>query len=246
MKRKIVDIDREKCNGCGLCVSACHEGAIALVNGKAELVREDYCDGLGNCLPACPAGAITVVERHAEPFDEQAAMRHKENAGRDMTDGEQRHEACANGKHAVKCPGRAMKVLQRNAGSRQVDGAPCESRLSQWPVQLRLVPVNAKFFNNAELLIAADCTAYAYGAFHNDFMDGRVTLIGCPKLDDADYAEKLESILRNNDIRSITVVRMEVPCCGGIEYAVRKAIDKSGRDTPFAVRVISTDGRLLH
>lgn len=188
MIRKIIEIQEEKCNGCGLCASACHEGAIGMVDGKARLLREDYCDGLGDCLPQCPTGAITFVEREAAPYDEAGI-----------------------------------------------------SRLRQWPCQIKLVPVNAPYFHKAKLLIAADCTAYTYADFHRDFMKGKITLIGCPKLDGADYSEKLTEIIKNNDIRSVTILRMEVPCCGGLEMAVKKALQNSGKFLPWQVVTISTD-----
>lgn len=198
MIRKIIQIDEEKCNGCGACASACHEGAIGMVNGKAKLLRDDYCDGLGDCLPACPTDAITFVEREAAAYDHEAVMRNKHG-----------------------------------------------SRLSQWPVQIKLVPVNAPYFDGAELLIAADCTAFAYGSFHEKFIRGRITLVGCPKLDQVDYAEKLTEIIRNNDIRSVLIVRMEVPCCGGLEYAAKTALENSGKIIPWSVVTITTDGRIL-
>lgn len=192
MIRKIIEIQEEKCNGCGLCASACHEGAIGMVDGKARLLREDYCDGLGDCLPQCPTGAITFVEREAAPYDEAGI-----------------------------------------------------SRLRQWPCQIKLVPVNAPYFHKAKLLIAADCTAYTYADFHRDFMKGKITLIGCPKLDGADYSEKLTEIIKNNDIRGVTILRMEVPCCGGLEMAVKKALQNSGKFLPWQVVTISTEGQIL-
>ena len=192
MIRKIIEIQEEKCNGCGLCASACHEGAIGMVDGKARLLREDYCDGLGDCLPQCPTGAITFVEREAAPYDEAGI-----------------------------------------------------SRLRQWPCQIKLVPVNAPYFHKAKLLIAADCTAYTYADFHRDFMKGKITLIGCPKLDGADYSEKLTEIIKNNDIRSVTILRMEVPCCGGLEHAAVTALKNSGKFIPWNVVTFSVDGRIL-
>lgn len=204
MIRRIITIDEEKCNGCGLCADACHEGAIGMVDGKAKLLREDYCDGLGDCLPACPMNAISFEERDAPAYDEEAVRRTKNQKIRDA-----------------------------------------ESQLTQWPVQIKLVPVNAPYFDGADLLIAADCTAYAYGNFHNDFIRNRITLIGCPKLDAVDYTQKLTAIIANNDIRSITVVRMEVPCCGGIEYAAKQAIQASGKRLPWQVVTVSTDGKIL-
>lgn len=213
MKRRVIHIDQDKCNGCGACASACHEGAIGMVNGKARLMRDDYCDGLGDCLPACPTNAITFVEREAAPYDEAAVQANK----------------------AALKAGKAVDTAF----------APTVSRLQQWPVQIKLAPVNALYFNGAQLLIAADCTAYAYAGFHEKFMKGHVTLIGCPKLDAIDYSEKLTEIFRNNDIRSISVVRMEVPCCGGMTYAVQKAIANSGKDIPCKVTVLSINGDIL-
>lgn len=230
MVRKLIRIDREKCNGCGACAQACHEGAIGMVDGKARLLREDYCDGLGDCLPACPAGAITFEEREAPAYDAAAAAAAKESA---------QPLPCG-------CPGTQAGAIRRDPpdGAKPA-AAAVESQLAQWPAQIRLVPVRAPYFQGAHLLIAADCTAYAFGNFHQEFMRGRVTLIGCPKLDAADYAEKLTEILSENDIRSVTVVRMEVPCCGGLEQAVRQALQHSGKWIPWRVAVISTDGRLL-
>lgn len=199
MIRKIIQIDTEKCNGCGLCAKACHEGAIGMVDGKAKLLRDDYCDGLGDCLPACPVNAISFAVREAATYDEAAVLAKKEKG----------------------------------------------AQLQQWPVQIRLVPVEAPFFQGADLLVAADCTAYAYAEFHKEFIRGRVTLVGCPKLDSVDYAKKLTEILRNNEIRSVTVVRMEVPCCGGMENAVKRALQASGKLLPWQVVTISTDGKIL-
>ena len=199
MMRKIIKIDEKKCNGCGACATACHEGAIEMINGKAKLTRENYCDGLGDCLPACPTNAITFEEREAPAYDEAAVLASKK-------------------KH---------------------------SQLSQWPVQIKLVPVRAPYFDGVNLLIAADCTAYAYGNFHNEFIRNHVTVIGCPKLDAVDYTEKLTEIIRNNRIKSMTVVRMEVPCCGGIEYAAKKALQNSGKFIPWRVVTISTNGKIL-
>ena len=196
MIRKIIEINEEKCNGCGACAVACHEGAIGMVNGKAKLLRDDYCDGLGDCLPACPTGAISFVEREAAAYDEAAVLAAK------------------------------------------------GSQLRQWPVQIKLAPVNAPWFDGAKLLIAADCTAYAYAGFHQDFIKGHITLVGCPKLDAVDYSVKLTEIIRNNDIQSVTVVRMEVPCCGGIESAVKTALQNSGKFIPWNVVIITTDGSI--
>ena len=199
MIRRIINIDEEKCNGCGACVSACHEEAIKLVNGKAKLMRDDYCDGLGDCLPTCPTGAITFVEREAAAYDEQAVLENKSK----------------------------------------------NTWLSNWPVQIKLVPVNAPYYDGAKLLVAADCTAYAYKKMHEEFMKGKVTVIGCPKLESIDYSEKLAEIIKNNDIKEITVIRMQVPCCGGIEYAVKKALKDSGKDISCEVVTISTAGKIL-
>lgn len=229
MIRKIIKIDEDKCNGCGACAAACHEGAIQMVNGKARLTREDYCDGLGDCLPACPTNAITFEEREAPAYNEAAveAAKLKKQGGT---------LPCG-------CPGTNSKTIKREAPT--FDARPVSSRLSQWPVQIKLVPVNAPYFENANLLIAADCTAYAYGNFHNEFIRNRITLIGCPKLDEGDYAEKLTAIIANNNIKSVTVVRMEVPCCGGIENATKRALQASGKFIPWQVVTISTDGKIL-
>ena len=202
MGRRIIQIDQEKCNGCGVCANACHEGAIGMVDGKAKLLRDDYCDGLGDCLPACPTGAITFVEREAAPYDEAAVLAAKSQS-------------------------------------------PTQSQLRQWPVQLKLAPIHAPWLNGAKLLIAADCTAYAYANFHQDFIRDHAVLVGCPKLDSIDYSVKLTEILKSNDVRSVTVVRMEVPCCGGIEFAVKKALQASGKLLPWSVVTVSTDGKIL-
>ena len=229
MIRKIIKIDEEKCNGCGACAAACHEGAIEMVDGKAALTREDYCDGLGDCLPACPAGAISFEEREAPAYDEAAVQSAKAAKTKTLPCG---------------CPGTQVKAIRPGTETAAVCG-PQTSQLSQWPVQIKLVPVNAPWFDGAKLLVAADCTAYAYATFHQDFIKNHITLVGCPKLDSVDYAEKLTEILEKNDIRSLTVVRMEVPCCGGIENAVKKALQSSGKFLPWNVVTISTDGRIL-
>ena len=229
MIRKIIEIDQSKCNGCGACAAACHEGAIAMVNGKAQLMRDDYCDGLGDCLPACPTKAITFVEREAAAYDEAAVLAAK---------------AEKKDKLPCGCPGSAARAIRRQDSPAAAD-APRQSELRQWPVQIRLAPVNAPWFDGARLLVAADCTAYAYANFHQEFIKGRVALVGCPKLDPVDYAEKLTEIFRSNDIRSVTVVRMEVPCCGGIENAVKKALLNSEKLIPWNVVTLSTDGRIL-
>ncbi len=231
MIRKIIQIDEEKCNGCGMCADACHEGAIGMVDGKAKLLREDYCDGLGDCLPNCPVGAITFVEREAAAYDEQAVL---ENKARQA--GQAVH---------VGCPGQTIRKFRRDVESEVRQPVGQSSQLAQWPCQIKLAPVNAPYFDGAKLLIAADCTAYAYAGMHAEFMKGKVTLIGCPKLDDVDYREKLESIIQNNDIRSVTIVRMEVPCCGGLEAAAKKALQNSGKFIPWQVVTITTDGRIL-
>ncbi len=232
MIRRIIQIDEELCNGCGACAAACHEGAIGMVDGKAKLLRDDYCDGLGDCLPACPTGAITFVEREAAAYDEAAVMAAKAQKENPMPCG---------------CPGTNIKTFRRQEKEQSAAAptAPQSSQLRQWPVQIKLAPVNAPWFDGAKLLIAADCTAYAYGNFHQDFIRNHITLVGCPKLDMVDYSEKLTAILRENDIQSVTVVRMEVPCCGGIELAVRKALQASGKFIPWQVVTISTDGRIL-
>lgn len=235
MKRRIIQIDKDKCNGCGACAAACHEGAIAMVDGKAQLMRDDYCDGLGDCLPACPTGAISFVEREAAAYNEQAVLENKQKKMREQ--GMNLHGGC---------PGMRMKTI-RHEGPEVVADAPAApvSRLSQWPVQIKLVPFNAPYFDGAKLLIAADCTAYAYAAFHERFIKGHITLIGCPKLDSIDYSEKLTEIISNNDIKSVTVVRMEVPCCGGLEQAAKTALQKSGKFIPWQVVTIGTDGTIL-
>lgn len=242
MKRKIIHIDQSKCNGCGACAHACHEGAIAMINGKATLIRDDYCDGLGDCLPHCPTDAITFEEREAAPYDAQAVAEHQKA----------RHTGTG-------CPGSRMQTLHPEQGGcpgqksqvlSEDDNAapsvqPSLSRLRQWPVQIKLVPAHAPYFNGARLLIAADCTAYAYGRFHEDFIKNHITLIGCPKLDDIDYSEKLTEIIRSNDIKEVTIVRMEVPCCGGLEMAAKKALQQSGKFIPWRVVTISLDGNIL-
>ena len=231
MKRRIIHIDKEKCNGCGACAAACHEGAIAMVNGKAKLMRDDYCDGLGDCLPACPTGAITFVEREAAAYNAEAV---KENMMKKKL-----------GEHHGGCPGSRLMTMNREENASSAQPAEMQSRLRQWPVQIKLVPVNAPYFDGAKLLIAADCTAYAYAAFHEKFIKGHITLVGCPKLDSVDYSEKLTEIIANNNIQSVTVVRMEVPCCGGLEHAAKTALQNSGKFIPWQVVTISTDGRIL-
>jgi len=232
MVRQIIHIDEEKCNGCGLCANACKEAAIGIVGGKAKLLREDFCDGLGNCLPACPMNAISFVQREAPEFDEEAVKRHIESQKKPAQEAPK----------FTGCPG--MRMSQMKPRTAPAEGE-VPSMLSQWPVQIKLAGVQAPYFRGCDLLIAADCTAYAYGDFHRRYIKGRVTLIGCPKLDDADYAEKLGGIIRANDIRSITVARMEVPCCGGIENAVNRAVAASGKYIPVKVDIITTDGQVI-
>ena len=234
MKRKIISIDEEKCNGCGLCIDACHEDALQLVDGKARLVSESYCDGLGDCLPECPTGAITIVEREAAEYDEEAVLQRISE--------KKKEEPLACG-----CPGTASRTIQRHDHHNHttVSADKLESELRQWPVQIKLVPVNAPYFSNARLLVAADCTAFAYADIHRDFIRDRVAIIGCPKLDMVDYSEKLTAILTNNDIQSVTVLKMEVPCCGGIAHAVKTALMNSGKFIPWNIVTVTTDGRLI-
>lgn len=229
MIRRIIQIDEEKCNGCGACAKACHEGAIGMVNGKAKLLRDDYCDGLGDCLPACPMDAIRFVEREAAAYDEAAVLANKAKK-------EQQHTGCS-------CPGSAPCAIQHEEAA--APAAPAISRLKNWPVQIQLAPVKAPYFDGADLLIAADCTAFSYGAFHEDFIKGRVALIGCPKLDHTNYAEKLAAILRENDIKSVTLTRMQVPCCGGLAFMLGEALKSCGKDIPVRVVTIGMDGRIL-
>lgn len=244
MKRKIVHIDEALCNGCGACAAACHEGAIAMVDGKAKLIRDDYCDGLGDCLPACPTGAITITEREALPYDEAAVLANQKNT---------EPSSCS-------CPGvQARTINPAGSVSSPADNVDKEifasqettadterpSQLSQWPVQIKLLPLTAPYYQGKKLLIAADCTAYAYAGFHEKFIKGHVTLVGCPKLDAVNYADKLTEIFRNNDIQGITVVRMQVPCCGGLENAVKTALQNSGKNLPLDIVTISLDGKIL-
>ncbi len=242
MKRKIIHINQDKCNGCGSCARACHEGAIAMISGKATLLRDDYCDGLGDCLPHCPTDAITFEEREAAPYDAQAVAEHQKahytGTGCPGSRMQTLHQ------EQPVCPGQKSQVLT-GQDSGCASSQPSLSRLRQWPVQIKLVPAHAPYFNGARLLIAADCTAYAYGRFHEDFIKNRITLIGCPKLDDVDYSEKLTEIIRSNDIKEVTIVRMEVPCCGGLEMAAKKALQQSGKFIPWQVVTISLDGNIL-
>lgn len=224
MIRKIITINKDLCNGCGLCVNACHEGAIGLVNGKAKLLRDDYCDGLGDCLPACPTNAISFEVREAKPYNDDAV---KANKISKTIEPSQKQSPCG-------CPSSKAVAISTNA-----------SKLSQWPIQIKLVSPSAPYFNNCNLLIAADCTAYAYANFHNDFMSNKITIIGCPKLDAVDYSEKLTQIFANNNIKSITITRMIVPCCGGIVAAVKNAIEESGKDIELDIVTINTDGSLM-
>ena len=231
MIRKIIHIDQEKCNGCGACANACHEGAIEMVNGKAVLTNEHYCDGLGDCLPACPTGAIRFEEREAPAYDEAAV------------------HAAKMKKHGIStgagCPGSRAQLLSRAPAQPATPLNQPESQLRQWPVQIKLAPVNAPYFERANILVAADCTAYAYANFHQKFIRGRIVLVGCPKLDEGDYTEKLTRIFSENNIKSLTIVRMEVPCCGGLERAAKNALQASGKFIPWQVETISVDGRIL-
>ena len=237
MVRKIIHIDEEKCNGCGLCAKACHEGAIDIIEGKAKLVRENFCDGFGDCLPNCPTGAITFEEREAPAYDEQAVK--QAQAAKKM-------EGMKSMNSAGVCPGsQMMQLAQKEAAEAPVMIGKPVSLLAQWPCQIKLLPVRAPFFDGAKLLIAADCTAYAYANMHEDFMKGKVTIIGCPKLDAVDYSEKLTQIIANNDIKSVTIVRMEVPCCGGLQRAAENALKNSGKFIPWQVVTITRDGQVL-
>ena len=256
MIRRIIQIDEEKCNGCGACAKACHEGAISMVNGKAKLMRDDYCDGLGDCLPNCPVDAIHFVEREAAAYDAEAV---KQNMLKKQQEEAAKQNAGEGPKAPVKlfaggCPGTRMRMMNReesmqNAESeeegRETAKSVNKSMLSQWPVQIKLVPTSAPYFDGAKLLIAADCTAYAYASFHEDFKNEKIVLVGCPKLDSVDYSEKLEEIIRSNNITEVTIVRMEVPCCGGLEMAAKRALQNSGKFIPWQVATISVDGKIL-
>ena len=238
MIRKIIRIDKEKCNGCGACADACHEGAIDIINGKAELVREHFCDGLGDCLPECPTEAISFEEREAPAYDEEAVKDAQKKVFA-------KNQAMST---HTGCPGSRSMQIQRSKTPETIKSTPSVEQLSKlqnWPVQIKLAPVSAPYFNGAKLLIAADCTAYAYASFHQDFIRNKVTLIGCPKLDQVDYSEKLTAIIQNNNIQSVTIVRMEVPCCGGLEMAAKKALQDSGKFLPWQVITISIDGKII-
>ncbi len=236
IKRKIIKINEEKCNGCGACAAACHEGAIGMIDGKAVLLRDDYCDGLGDCLPVCPTNAITFEEREAAAYDEAAVKANQ------LKNAQKATLPCG-------CPGSNAKSIVHSTSQQQEhpehNKAVPVSRLSQWPVQIQLVPVNAPYFDGANLLIAADCTAYAYANFHNDFIKNHITLIGCPKLDTVEYSERLTEIIKNNDIKSVKIVKMEVPCCGGIEAAAKNALQASGKFLPWQVVTIGTNGEIV-
>ena len=257
MKRRIIKIDENKCNGCGLCAAACHEGAIGMVDGVAKLLRDDYCDGLGDCLPACPMNAISFEEREALPYDEAAVKAAMAERAKLAELAKRAEEAAAEVRKeptlGCGCPGSMAKAIVRedvcDCNGQAAEAAPQvakpQSQLRQWPVQIKLVPTNAPYFDGAKLLIAADCTAYAYANFHQDFIKGRITLVGCPKLDMVDYAEKLTEIISNNDIKDVTVVRMEVPCCGGIEMAAKRALQASGKFIPWQIVTVSSDGEII-
>ena len=238
MVRRIIEIDREKCNGCGACAAACHEGAIGMEDGKAVLLRDDYCDGLGDCLPTCPTGAITFVEREAAAYDEAAVLAKKAAA--------LKNSAPVQVPPSGGCPGSMARAMNQDdvPAAPAVSGGPV-SRLGQWPIQIKLLPVEAPFYQGAKLLIAADCTAFSRADFHERFMRGRITMIGCPKLDEGDYAEKLTEIIRRNDIREVTVVRMEVPCCGGLQRAAETALQNSGKFIPWQVVTLGRDGNII-
>ena len=247
MIRQIIHIDEEKCNGCGICANACHEGAIDIVDGKAKLVRENFCDGFGDCLPACPAGAITIEERESAEYNPAAVEMRKQILAQQASGAPMAHP------HAGGCPGSAMHTFNRTQNPAKTSESENEnaerttvrSELMQWPVQIKLLPVQAPFYENANLLIAADCTAYAYATFHRDFIKNHITLVGCPKLDEGDYTEKLTAIISQNNIKSLTIVRMEVPCCGGLERAATEALKASGKFLPWRVVVISRDGEII-
>lgn len=260
MIRKIITINEDKCSGCGLCVNACHEGALKMIDGKAKLISDSYCDGLGNCLPECPTGAITIEERESAAFDEEAVKIHMESRNVPSTSSDplatsanQTSSPAPVAQHLV-CPGSRARMIDRGAAEKpQMEAAQkaesssrADSQLGQWPCQIKLVPVNAPYFDNAHLLVAADCTAFSYANIHEDFMKNKITIIGCPKLDEVDYSQKLTQILANHPIKSVTVLRMEVPCCGGIVNAVKTALVASGNMVPWNVVTISTDGSIIN
>ena len=235
MVRQVIQIDEDKCNGCGICVNACHESALGIVDGKAKLLRDDYCDGMGDCLPECPTGAISFIEREAAAYDEAAVKENQKNKAMQ----EQM-------KHMGGCPGSRIMTMNRDNEEEVLNKEHIiTSKLTNWPVQIKLAPPQAPYFEGAKLLIAADCTAYSYASFHQDFIKGKIALIGCPKLDSVDYSEKLTTIIKNNNIESVTIVRMEVPCCGGLEMAAKKALQESGKFIPWQVVTISIDGKIL-
>jgi ferredoxin len=242
MIRQMIKIDEDKCNGCGLCTEACHEAAIEIIDGKAKVIRDDFCDGLGNCLPVCPTGAITFEDREAAAYDQSAVDAHlaRTNPAKAL------EHAQAHAPHAGGCPGMQARQLSPKAATPTAAAKTTqESQLRQWPVQIKLVPINAPYYQGAHLLIAADCTAYAYANFHEEFIKNHIAIIGCPKLDDIDYSEKLTAIIRENDIKSVTIVRMEVPCCGGISHAATVALKESGKFIPWNIVTIGTDGSII-
>ncbi|WP_455544327.1 ATP-binding protein [Intestinibacter sp.] len=257
MIRRIIEIDESKCNGCGKCAKACHEGAIGMIDGKAKLIRDDYCDGLGDCLPTCPTDAISFIEREAAPYDEEAVKKAQEEKKKSedvlpcgcpgssvkTIKREEKEDVLPCG-----CPGSSVKSIEKkeNTCSCNSESPKVESELSQWPVQIKLVPVNAKFLDGADLLIAADCAAYAYGNFHSEFIKGRVTLIGCPKLDSVDYSEKLEAMFRENNIKSVTIARMQIPCCTALEKSIKKALQSCGKSIPCNTFAISPEGKVTN
>ena len=246
MIRRIINVDGEKCNGCGACARACHEGAIDIIDGKARLTRENYCDGLGDCLPECPTGAITFEEREAPAYDEAAVLASKQGKqSPECSETAESWTSQSDSHQSNNCQNDNYQSDIHHSDNRQSGIQVPASRLAQWPCQMKLVPVSAPYFKNAELLIAADCTAYSYADFHDDFMKGRITLIGCPKLDAVDYSIKLTEILKYNDIKSITLLRMEVPCCGGLEMMAKKALLNSGKPIPLQVITLSIDGKIL-